>query len=738
MNAFIGKSEKRVDGRDKVTGKAQYAGDFHQPGQLYGVVVNATAGLGRITSINASAVQAMPGVVAVISHLNAPKLAYKPHKAFIDPAVGERLHVLQDDTVHFYGQPVAVVVADSLDQAERAAQALKIRYERRQPKVDLRDPSLTAVVPEAVAEEADKARGTISPAQAGDVTVDEEYEIARENHTPIELHATLASWTGEKLTLWSKSQFVVNEQAEIAAIFGIDPANVQVVSPYIGGAFGTSLRTWPHVTLAALAAKMTGKPVKLTLSRKQTFYTTGHRPLTMQRVRLSATPEGRLTNIEHHGSAETSRYEQFAEALVSATSYMYSCPNLRVQYRLQPCDTSTPTYMRGPGEASGIFAIESAMDELAYKLGMDPIALRRLNEPSIDEGSGLPFSSRSLTQCYDAGARRFGWDKRSPEPGSMRDGRLLIGWGMASGTYPVWFVPASARATLMPTGMFEVDAAASDMGPGTYTSMTQVAAEALGVPMASVKFRLGQSDFPPTPPHGGSMTMASVGSGVRAACQALQAELVKRALITPGSPFAGASEQDLHWEQGVLRHRGRSRQQASYAELAALNGSEPATATATGGRSPEAGKYSMHAFGAVFVEVAIDPDVYTMQVRRMVGAYGAGRIINPRLATSQCVGGMVGGIGMALMESTVLDKRDGRPVNAHMADYLMPVNLDIGDIQVHFVDEEDPHVNPLGVKGLGEIALVGVAPAIANAVFHATGKRVRHLPIRIENLLHEA
>jgi len=738
MNAFIGKSEKRVDGRLKVTGRAQYAGDFHLPGQLYGVIVSSTAGLGEVTSIDSAAVESMPGIVAVISHVNAPKLAYKPHKAFIDPQVGERLHMFQDGGIRFYGQPVAVVVADTLDHAERGAQALSIRYDRKRPKVDLRDPSLVTLVPEAMGEEASKSRGDVRQAIAGVVTVDNEYDIARENHTPIETHATLASWSGDKLTLWTKSQFVVNEQAEIAAIFDIDPANVQVNSPFIGGAFGTSLRTWPHVTVAAIAAKMTGKPVKVTLSRKQTFYTTGHRPLTHQRVRLSATPEGRLTHVEHEGTAETSRYEQYAEALVSATQYMYSCPNLSTHYHLQPCDTSTPTYMRGPGEASGIFAIESAMDELAYKLGMDPIALRKANEPTVDEGSGLPFSSRSLVQCYEAGAKRFGWEKRSSEPASMKDGRLMVGWGMASGTYPVWFAPASARARITPAGAFEVEAAASDMGPGTYTSITQVAAETLGVPMNAVTFRLGQSDFPPTPPHGGSMTMASVGSGVRVACQGLQAELLKLATTNMSSPFAGAPVEELYWETGGLRRRGK-RQQLGYRQLAALNPtSDPITVTATGSRGEEASKYSMHAFGAVFVEVAIDPDVYTMQVRRMVGAYGAGRIINPRLATSQCVGGMIGGMGMALMESTVLDRRDGRPINAHMADYLVPVNLDIGNIQVHFLDEEDVHVNSLGVKGLGEISLVGVAPAIANAIYHATGKRVRHLPIRIENLLHEA
>lgn len=736
MSALIGKSEKRVDGRDKVTGRAQYAGDFHLPGQLYGVVVPSTVGLGRVQSIDAAAAQSLPGVVAVISHLNAPKLPYKPHKAFIDPAVGERLHMLQDATVRFYGQPVAVVVADSLDNAERAANALDVRYERRQPIVDLRDPSLPKVAPTAMGEEAAKHRGDMAAVVPDIVTVEEDYDIARENHTPIELHATLAAWEGDKLTLWSKSQFVVNEQAEIAAIFGIEPANVQVNSPFIGGAFGTSLRTWPHVTLAALAAKVTGRPVKVTLSRKQTFYTTGHRPLTLQHLRVSATRDGRLTHLEHQGVGETSRYEQFAEALVGATNYMYSCPNLKVDYRLQPCDTSTPTYMRGPGEASGIFALETALDELAYKLDMDPVELRRRNEPKIDEGSRKPFSSRSLLQCYEEGGKRFGWSRRTPKPGSMKDGRTLIGWGMASGTYPVWFIPASARARITSTGQFEVEAAASDMGPGTYTSITQVAAETLGVPMDAVRFRLGQSDFPPTPPHGGSMTMASVGSGVQSACRALQAELVKVATSTDGSPFRGANPESLYWGEGALRQREKG-DDITYEQLARLAPSG-LSAEGTGGRSEEASKYSMHAFGAVFVEIGIDPDVYTMHIRRMVGAYGAGRIINPRLATSQCVGGMVGGIGMAIMEATVLDRRDGRPINAHMADYLMPVNLDIGDMQVIFVDEEDPYVNPLGVKGLGEIALVGVAPAIGNAIYHATGQRIRNLPIRIENLLHHA
>jgi xanthine dehydrogenase YagR molybdenum-binding subunit len=732
----IGRPLPRVDGRAKVTGTALYAADFNQSDQVYGVIVSATVGLGRITGIDSAAVSSMPGVLAVVSHLNAPRLAYGSHKSPIDPAIGERLHVLQDDQVLFYGQPVAVVVADTLDQAERAAAALRVTYAAARPVVDPSDPRAQAIVPEAADGKADKRRGDADGALASaPVKIDETYDIARENHNPMEPHATVAAWNGDQLTLWSKSQFVVNEQAEIAAIFGIPAENVQVICPFIGGAFGTSLRTWPHVTLAAMAAHQVGRPVKFVLTRKQMFFTTGHRPRTLQRVALGATPDGRLTSLIHEGTGETSRYEQYVEALTSNSGFMYSCPNVRSRYRLTPLDAGTPTYMRAPGEASGVFALECAVDELSYALGIDPIGLRRRNEPEIDEGKSKPFSSRSLMECYDLGAERFGWSRRNHAPGSMRDGRLLIGWGMAASTYPVFYLPASARVRILPGGDVEVEAAASDMGPGTYTSMTQVAADVLGVPMSQIRFDLGRSDFPSTPPHGGSMTMASVGAAIRGACIAVQVEAAKRAVADQRSQVFGAALDGVEWNEGRLRRRGDASEGQTYRDIVASAG-EPIEASASSQPDPDvARRYSMHAFGAVFAEVAVDPDVGTIRARRAIGVYAAGRIINPRLAASQCTGGMIGGIGMALMERTVLDPRDGRPVNAHMADYLVPVNLDIPQLETHFVEEEDAHVNPLGVKGLGEIALVGMAPAIANAVFHATGKRVRTLPIRIEDVL---
>jgi len=693
----IGTPLPRVDGRAKVTGAARYAAEFTQPGQAHAVLVTSTVGRGRVTAIDSRDAARLPGVLAVVSHLNAPRLAYRAHKGSIDPAAGERLHVFQDAEVRFFGQPVAVVVADTLQQAQHAATAVRIGYEARPPAVRLDGADRAAVVPEAMRPgartQADTARGDADRAlAAAAVRVDATYDIAREHHNPMEPHATVAAWHGDRLTVWSKSQFVVNEAAELAAVFGLPAEHVRVICPYIGGAFGTSLRTWPHVTVAALAARHVRRPVKLVLTRQQMFYATGHRPRTHQRLALGATREGQLTALVHEGTGETSRYEQFIEALTSVSPMMYACRNVRTRYRLLPLDSSTPTYMRAPGESSGLFALESALDELAVALQMDPVALRLRNDTARDQHTGLPFSSRSLRACHELGAARFGWARRNARPGSMRDGRLLVGWGVASATYPMIRAQASARARLLADGTAEVEAAASDMGPGTYTAMTQVAADALELSPSQVRFRLGQSDFPPTPPHGGSMTMASVGSAVHAACLAVR-------------------------------------------EKAGRSASRPVEGEATSAAGPEGQRFSMHAFGAVFVEVVVDPDLGMVRVRRAVGAYGAGRIVNPRLARSQCIGGMVGGIGMALMEQTVLDARDGRPVNASMADYLVPVNLDIGSIEAHFVDERDPHVNPLGVKGLGEIALVGMAPAIANAVFHATGRRVRELPIRLEALV---
>jgi xanthine dehydrogenase YagR molybdenum-binding subunit len=715
MSGIIGKPVSRVDGRLKVTGGARYAAEFDPGRQVaYAVIVDSTIPKGRIAALDARDAEAAPGVLAVITHLNAPRLAYREHKGFVDPGYGERLHVLQDDQVRFNGQPIGIVVAESLEQATYAATLLRVTYAEEPAATVFEDAFNRAAPPHKLQDDTggsrlpQSSRGDAKRALSeAEVKVDHLYRMSRENHNPIELHATIASWDGDRLTLWDKSQWVYNTAEEIAAVFGLSSENVRVISPFVGGAFGSSLRTWPHVTAAALAARVAGRPVKLMLTRRQMFFGTGFRPTTDQRIALGATREGRLTAIIHEATAETSTYEEFTEATLNMTRFLYSCPNVETVYRLAPMNVNTPTFMRAPGEVTGSFALESAMDELAAQLGMDPIELRLLNEPVQDEFKNLPFSSRSTRECYRVGAERFGWSRRNPELGSMRDGRYLIGHGMATATYPASRAPSSAKAKLMPDGTAVVMSAASDMGPGTWTSMTQVAADTLGLPLDKVRFELGDTALPRAPVHGGSITMASVGSAVQAAC----AEVRRQAMARAGQPNIDLAE--------AMRRLG-----------------EPIEVEGKSEPGDETKRFSMHAFGAVFAEVAVDPDLGLTRVRRIVGAYGAGRIVNPKTTRSQCIGGMVGGIGMALLEHTVVDERNGRVVNGSLAEYLVPVNADIAaSLDVTFVEEHDPHVNPLGVKGVGEIAIVGVAAAIANAVYHATGKRIRDLPITPEKLL---
>jgi xanthine dehydrogenase YagR molybdenum-binding subunit len=708
--AVIGQPVSRVDGRQKVTGRAPYAAEFIVPGQAHGVIVRSTVASGRIASIDSTAAERAPGVVAVLTHRNAPKLAYREHKAVVDPDVGERLHVLQDDGVSHQGQPIALVIAETLEQASNAATLVRVTYAPDGGTTDITrvEPVLPTQQKTDQGERrpAETRRGDPEGAlAAAEVKIEPTYVIPREHHNPIEMHATIAAWDGDRLTLWDKTQWVHNTADEIAAVFGIPAENIRVVSPFVGGAFGSALRTWPHVTLAVFGARAARRPVKVMLSRREMYYGVGYRPHTVQRVALGASRDGRLAALVHDGYQETSTYEEFSEALLHASRFLHSCPNVYTRHRIAPMNVNTPTYMRAPGEASGVFALESAMDELAVALNIDPIELRLRNEPEQDEFKKLPFSSRSTRECYRVAAERFGWSRRNPEPRSMRDGRWLIGWGMATATYPMNYAPASASARVLPDGTAEVTSAASDMGPGTWTSMTQVAAEALGLPIERVKFILGDTRLPRAPVHGGSMTMASVGSAVQAACRRVREDALAR---------GGAN--DL---TDAMRRIG-----------------QPVEASADVKPGDESQRFSMHAFGAVFVEVAVDPDLGETRVRRIVGTYGAGRIVNPKTTRSQCIGGMIGGIGMALMEHSVVDARNGRVPNANFAEYAVPVHADAPPLMdVTFVEEHDPHVNPLGVKGVGEIALVGVAPAITNAIFHATGKRIRELPVTPDKLL---
>ena len=724
----VGAPLSRVDGRLKVTGRALYAAEHEAKGVLHAVIVDSSVGRGRVTSIDADAAEAQPGVLRVIHHGNAPKLPYRDNPGSNNPPGGRRLRVFQDDKVLFHGQPVAVVVATTLEAAQHGASLVKVRYDAEKPSTDM-----AAATPDQPTE---YARGDADAAlRAAAVRLDLTYRMARNHHNPMEPHATVARWDGDRLTVWDKTQWVVGTQTELSTVFGLPLASVRVISPFVGGGFGSGLRCWPHTVVAALAARVTGRPVKLVLGRRQQYFGTGFRPAYEYRLRLGSDRRGRLAAAVHEMDAETSSYETFDEAIMLAGQMFYSTPHVGQAYRKVPLDVNTPIWMRGPGFANASFAIESAMDELAHELGVDPIELRLRNEPAEDESNGLPWSTRRLRECYTVGAREFGWDRRDARPRSTRDGELLIGLGMAAAVYDPGRMPARARVRLGADGTAVVEAAASDMGPGTYTSQTQVAADALGLAMRAVDFRLGDSLYPQTPPHGGSMTMASVGTATLDACDKVRRQAVTLAVEDGESPLYGADAEDVVVRGGRLHVRGNPARGETYRSLLARNGLARLEADGSYAGPPEPARHSYFSYGAVFTEVAVDATLGLVRVRRMLGVYDCGRIVSPKLADSQALGGMVGGIGQALLEHTVTDHRDGRIVNADLADYLVPVNADIPDLRAIYLEGEDTRADPLGVKGVGEIVQVGVAAALANAVFHATGRRVRELPITAEALL---
>ncbi|MEU0882502.1 xanthine dehydrogenase family protein molybdopterin-binding subunit [Lentzea sp. NPDC005914] len=724
---FVGTPQSRVDGRLKVTGHATYAADHVIDGVIYAAVVDSSIGRGRVTGVDTSAALAHPGVLTVISHLNAPRLPYVDNPGSNNPP-GTRLRVFQDDRVRFFGQPVAVAVASTLEAAQHAARLVEVSYDAEQPATDLSsaptDPPTTY------------ARGDADTALGNaEVRLEMTYRSARNHHNPTEPHATIAQWDGDQLTVWDKTQWVVGgSQVELAAVFGVPQQSVRVISPFVGGGFGSGLRVWPHTTIAALAARVTGRPVKLVLSRRQQYFGTGFRPAYEYRVRLGSDRSGRLSAMVHDVRAETSSYEKFTEAVLVPGQMLYSMPHVRQAYSTVPLDVNTPIWMRGPGFATGSMVVESAVDELAHELRIDPIELRLRNEPAEDPASGLPFSTRRLRECYAVGAKEFGWSRRNPKPGVTRDGDWLIGTGMAAAVYDTGGFPAQAHVRLNADGTALVQSATSDMGPGTYTSMPQVAADALGLTMAGVDFRLGDSIMPPTGPHGGSTTMASVGTAILDGCDKVLRQAITLAVNDPRSPLHGVKPDDVIVRKGRMHVRNDPTRGETYQQLLTRNQRPHLEVIGTYAGAVH-DRFSMSAYGAVFAEVAVDARLGLVRLRRMLGVYDAGRIVNPKLADSQAIGGMVGGIGSALLEHTVTDSRDGRIVNANLADYLVPVNADTPDLRAIYLGGNDPEANPLGVKGLGEIVLVGVAPAIANAVFHATGRRVRDFPITADALL---
>jgi len=702
----IGAPLDRVDGRQKVTGGARYAAENKLANMAYGVLVMSSIPNGTIRTIDTTSALKSPGVLAVISHLNAPKLNVPPGQS--NGTAEQHLLPFGDATIHYLGQRIAVVVGDTLEHATRGAELVRVSYVKAEAKTDMakhRDEGKERQQSKFAKGDADAALASAA------VKIDETYRTPYEHHNPLEAHSITAAWDGDHLTLFDSSQNIFAVQKTMAQLFNIPKENVHVTSQFVGGAFGSKGSSWPHVVIGVIAAREVKRPVKLVVTRKQLFFGNGHRPETEQRVALGASSDGKLVSMIHDGIGQGNAVCDYLEGFTRPTQMLYASPNIRGAHRVVELNVPSGTYMRAPGLTPGSFALESALDELAYALKIDPIQLRLINHADADPMSGKPWSSKSLKECYSQAAERFGWSRRKPEPRSMRDGRLLIGYGMASATYPAHRSPASARAVMKSDGTVVVSSGSHEMGMGTATVMAQLAAETLGIPAERVSFRYGDTLLPNAPISAGSMTAASVGSAVYGVADALRKKVAALDNINPEAMNAD-----------------------SYHVILAKHYLD--TIDAQFDAKPEENEpHAAHAFGAQFAEVSVDPDLGLVRVRRMVSAFAAGRILNAKTARSQYLGGIVQGIGMALLEQTHFDTRLGSFTNVNLGEYLLPVNADIPNIDVILVEEEDPHVNPIGVKGVGEIGIVGVGGAIANAVYHATGKRVRDLPITIEKVM---
>ncbi|HEY7297503.1 MAG TPA: xanthine dehydrogenase family protein molybdopterin-binding subunit [Xanthobacteraceae bacterium] len=731
--SHFGKPISRVDGPAKVTGAARYAAEYNVANLAHGFVVSATIAKGRIRHIDIADAMAVAGVIAVFTHAHRPELPSADNKYGDDIAPpGSPFRPLYDDKVRFSGQPVALVVAEEPEIACFAASLIRIDYEPQQHVTDFERQLGRAAVRDGEAANLHK-RG--DPAKAfgeAPVRIEAEYAMAVEHHNPMEMFGATAIWEGDgRITVYDKTQGSQNCRNYLANVFGMAHDHIRVLSPYVGGAFGSGLRPQYELPLAVLAARALRRSVRVTLTRQQMF-TLGYRAGNVQRIALAAERDGRLVSLRHEFIGMTSQFEDFQHNYVSWSSQLYKCANAELGQKLVKLDHNTPCDMRAPGGAEGLYAIECAMDELAYAAGIDPLELRLINYSDLDQIEGKPYSSKALRECYRQGAERFGWSHRKREPRSMRDGNDLVGWGMATGIWEAFQLPASAKAVLTGNGSLEIASATADIGPGTYTMMTQIAAEMLGLPLDHVTARLGDSALPDAPVEGGSFTTSSVGSAICAACRAVQAELLRLAQRDSNSPLAGASLDDVTFADGRVRRRdGR---EMLLTDAMRAGNADRIEREASAGPNQKS-KFSHYTHSAVFAEVKIDEELRIVRVTRVVSAVAAGRILNPKIAGSQILGAVVGGIGMALHEETVTDHRFGRFMNHNLAEYHVPVNADVDAIDVIFVSERDDEINPLGVKGVGEIGIVGTAAAIANAIYHATGKRIRDLPITVDKLL---
>jgi len=734
-----GKPVNRVDGRKKVTGEARYAAEFFADGMAYGFALPSRIASGRIVSIEAARALELPGVLMVLTHENRPDMplhddAYKDQSA---PG-GMPFRPLWDDRIWYSGQPVALVVAESYELARHAASLIDVSYERTDHCTDLREAEAEAYPPSTEKggfEPPPPPRGDADGAlNAAPFKIDQRYSTPAEYHNPIELHGcTVIPEPSGKFTVYEKTQGVLNTKQYLTKIFGFADDELEVVSPFVGGAFGSGLRPQYHLPLAVMAARDLKRPVRVVLTRQQMF-TFAHRPMSLQRVALAANSEGRLQAVIHEAVSETSQYEDYTDVIVNWAGQLYACDNVRLDYKVSKLDVPTPADMRAPGAAQALFPLEMAMDELAESLGMDPLALRVINYAERDGNKDLPFSSKALRECFEEGAARFGWDKRPLAPRSMREGTELIGWGMATGIWDAMQNEASALAEIRPDGRVIVGSATADIGTGTYTVMTQLAADALGVPLEAVEFRLGDSRLSKAPLEGGSWTVSSVGSAVHAAGVRLRGKITALAREHGGPAFARALPDAVRIDGDHVVCGDSDDARLSLSELMKRAGLDSLDVQVTVTPHDKQQSYSIGTHSAVFVEARVDEALGSVRVTRVVNAVAAGRIVNPKTAASQVSGGVVWGISMALHEHGQFDHELGRQMNHNLSEYHVPVNADVHDIDVIFVDEHDDIVNPLGAKGVGEIGVVGVAAAVANAIWHATGKRVRDLPITLDKL----
>ena len=735
MNA-IGQPMSRVDGRRKVTGGARYTADIPLPRAAHAAIVHSRIANGRTVSIDTTPAARAPGVLAVLTHHNLPRLKPVPW-SHLHPQ-GQTYLPLQDDKIHYAGQPVAIVVAETLDQAAYAGTLIKIEYEVDRPVVFKPQMAREAVEP---AQRMWPLRSSVGDAEKATadaaVKIERTYTMPDRHHNQMEPHATLALWDDDgTLTIYDSTQMVVGTRRLASLVLGVPEEKINVVCEFLGGGFGGKSWSWPHTLLAALAAKAVNRPVRLPLTRAQMYSMVGHQAATVQTIALGSDRDGKLTGIRHDSVSPTSVFDDYVEYAALASRHLWRASGgISTSHRVVYVNRNTPVVLRAPMEAQGHFALESAMDELAYATGVDPVELRLRNDTDTDPYSGRPFSTRAMRKCITEGAARFGWDRRTPKPRSMRDGRYLIGQGMAAAIFTHWRWPAKARVTLNGGGSALVEAAAHDIGTGTYTVMAQVAADALGLTPDRVAVRLGDTRLPESHPAIGSSTVSNATAAVMLAAQAARKKAVLLALNGRDAPFAGAAAHDVIVADGRLS-LARTNLSTTYAELLARNGLSNLVGDGDYDPVEEVnGPKAVFSFSAVFAEVRVDPDLGLVRLSRVVGAYDAGRIINPKTARSQAIGGIIWGVGQALLEQSETDPTLGRFVNRNYSGYLVPTNADIPELDALFVGEFDEEGSPLGSKGLGELTAVSVAPAIANAVYHATGKRVRDLPITVEKLL---